>query len=87
MFRDIHLEQKGPSNLKKMSIPSLSYPILRGCINTRGLMKNPMLSHERLKRFRQISFGIITSHCLNKDMELCLNFNTKDTKMKKKNSK
>ena len=43
MFRDIHLEQKGPGSLKKMSNFSLSYPILRWCINTRGLMENPIL--------------------------------------------
>ena len=43
MFRDIHLEQKGSDSLNKMSILSLNYPILRGCINTRGLMDNPIL--------------------------------------------
>ena len=43
MFKDIHLEQKGSGSLKKMSILSLSYLILRGCINTQGLMENPML--------------------------------------------
>ena len=43
MFRDIHLEQKGLGSLKKMSIISLSYYILRGYIKTRGLMENLML--------------------------------------------
>ena len=43
MFRDIHLEQKGPGSFKKMSILSLSYPIVRGSINTRGPMENLML--------------------------------------------
>ena len=43
MFKEIHLEQKGPSSLKKMSTLSLNYPILRGCINIKGLMENHML--------------------------------------------
>ena len=43
MFRDMHMEQKGPGSLKKISILSFSYPILRGSINTRSLMENPML--------------------------------------------
>ena len=47
-------------------------------------MENPILSHEGLKRFRQILIGLITSQCLNKYMELCLNFSTKGTKMRKK---
>ena len=33
LFRDVHLEQKVSDSLKKMFIISLSYPILRGCIN------------------------------------------------------
>ena len=34
--------------------------------------------------FREIFLGIITSQCLERDMELCLNFSTKGTKMRKK---
>ena len=36
-------KKRGLGSFKKMSIFSLSYPILRGCINTQGLMENPIL--------------------------------------------
>ena len=50
-------------------------------------MENLILSHERLKMFRQILLDVITPQCLNRDIKLSLNFNTKETKMRKKKQK
>ena len=83
MLGHLHLKQYSLSGFKKVSIFSFSNSILRSNINTRYLMKDIILKHELLKLFRHIFFDIITSHILNRNLKLSVNFSIEDTKVRK----